>query len=153
MRALTVKQPFAGAILWAGKDVENRTRPMSYRGLLLIHAGLAEPDWHDFLKVRDTATGPVEWNDARRARGVILGAVEVTGCHHAADCGDEEQQGGRRLPWRCCSRWGQRDQHHIVLANPQPLREPVPCRGMLGLWRLPDEVEKAVRGQLEAGDE
>ena len=24
------------------------------------------------------------------------------------------------------------------------------CKGMLGLWRLPEDVEKAVRAQLEA---
>ena len=33
------------------------------------------------------------------------------------------------------------------------LREPVPCKGALGFWRLPEGVEKAVRAQLEAGDE
>ncbi len=31
-----------------------------------------------------------------------------------------------------------------------PLAEPVPCRGALGLWRVPDDVESAVRAQLEA---
>lgn len=40
----------------------------------------------------------------------------------------------------------------MKLANARPLSEPVPCRGMLGLWRLPEEAEKAVRAQLEETD-
>jgi hypothetical protein len=148
VRALSVRQPYAGAIIWMGKDVENRSQRMSYRGPLLIHASLYEPDAGDFLLVRNTATVPVRWDDARRTRGAILGVVEVAGCHHAADCGGEDRQDGRRLRWRCCSPWGMRHQWHIALRDPRPLPEPVPCRGKLGLWRLPDEVEKAVREQL-----
>lgn len=151
MRALSIRQPWAGAIMWFGKDVENRTWPMNYRGPILIHASLYEPDWHDFLAVRDIATVPVEWDDTRRALGVILGTVEVTGCHHAADCGGRDWQDGRRLRWRCCSPWGMPGQHHITLANPRPLPEPVPCRGALGLWRLPAGATAAVLAQLPGG--
>ncbi|MBB3041198.1 hypothetical protein [Nocardioides soli] len=39
MKALTVQQPWAWAIVHGGKDVENRTQAWSYRGLLAIHAG------------------------------------------------------------------------------------------------------------------
>lgn len=38
-RALSVRQPWAWAILHAGKDVENRSWATGYRGELLIHAG------------------------------------------------------------------------------------------------------------------
>ena len=43
MRAMTVRQPHAWAIIHGGKDVENRTRNIagSYRGPVAIHAGLA----------------------------------------------------------------------------------------------------------------
>ena len=39
MKALSIKQPWAWAIIHAGKNVENRTWATSYRGPLLIHAG------------------------------------------------------------------------------------------------------------------
>lgn len=39
MRALTVQQPWAWAIVHGGKDVENRTQAWGYRGPLAIHAG------------------------------------------------------------------------------------------------------------------
>ena len=48
-----------------------------------------------------------------------------------------------------CSDWSAWGQCHWLLDNVRPLPDPVPCKGMLGLWRLPDEVEKAVREQLE----
>ena len=35
----------------------------------------------------------------------------------------------------------------------QQLNKPVPCRGSLGLWRLPEDVEAAVRAQLDAQGE
>jgi hypothetical protein len=39
VKALTVQQPWAWAIIHGGKDVENRTQLWKYRGLLVIHAG------------------------------------------------------------------------------------------------------------------
>jgi hypothetical protein len=146
LRALTVRQPWAGAIMWFGKTVENRTRRTGYRGPLLIHAGLHAPEWHDFLIVRDTALGvPVNWDDARRTLGAILGLATVTGCHHADDCATD----GKSPRERHCSPWAQPGQFHIEMSDPRPLREPVPCRGALGLWRLPADAEKAVREQME----
>ena len=41
MRALTVCEPFASALIFGGKNIENRQRDLRYRGPLLIHAGLS----------------------------------------------------------------------------------------------------------------
>ena len=41
MKALTIRQPWAWAIIFDGKDVENRSWNTSYRGDLAIHAGVA----------------------------------------------------------------------------------------------------------------
>lgn len=153
MRALTVHQPWATALIWGGKDVENRPRRTLYRGRLLIHAGLHHPDWGDHLEVQALSGRKFGWLDTRRhpaaelerarrwtehtgALGVILGSVEITGCHEAAEEG-------------CCTPWGRYDAWHWIAANPQALPKPVPCRGMLGLWRLPDDVEQAIRLQLD----
>jgi ASCH domain len=158
LRALTVRQPWATAIIWGGKDIENRSKPTKYRGRLWIHAGMHHPDWGDYLEVRGLSGAVFGWTDTRRVsmsaaeaqraqrrkehagtRGVILGSVDVVGCHGDETAEDRES----------CSPWARHGQHHWMLANPQPLAEPVPCRGMLGLWRLPEDVEKAVRAQLE----
>lgn len=146
VRVLTVRQPWAGAIIWHGKDRENRPKPMRYRGLVAVHAGLHVPDSGDFLAVRDMAARSPEWNDARRARGVILGLVRVTGCHFASDCRKAVRRDGEP---RYCTWWATGEQWHIEVTDPVALAEPVPCKGKLGLWRLPADVEKAVRDQLE----
>lgn len=39
MKALSIQQPWAWAILYGGKDIENRTWPTHYTGSFLVHAG------------------------------------------------------------------------------------------------------------------
>lgn len=39
LRALTLWQPWASAVVHLGKDIENRGQRTKYRGLVLIHAG------------------------------------------------------------------------------------------------------------------
>ena len=78
--------------------------------------------------------------------GAVVAVANVTGCHS----GDLETvfgdgNGGLRPP---CSPWAIPGQWHIELADVRPLPEPVPAKGALGLWRLPEDVEKAVREQL-----
>ena len=51
MKALTVRQPWAWAIVHAGKRIENRTRRTNFRGRFYIHAGLAVPDWQVLMDV------------------------------------------------------------------------------------------------------
>ena len=160
MRALTVRQPWATAIMWGGKDVENRPRRTLHRGPLLIHAGLAHPDWAEYLDVRALSGQVFGWLDTRRhsaaeverarfwpehtgALGVILGVASVVGCHHASE--DHGGQGN-------CSRWAWDGRWHWQLAAVRPFSRPVPCKGRLGLWRLPDEVEAAVQEQLSVGE-
>jgi len=38
MKTISIQQPFAWAIIYAGKPIENRTWPSHYIGPLLIHA-------------------------------------------------------------------------------------------------------------------
>lgn len=167
MRALTVKQPWAFAIANGGKDVENRSwQPPCTLDLLAIHAGarsgwdldgeanpLVQVAWSRFIGPvsslnRRMGTQNVTLN--RNNHGIPFGAIvavaEVPTCHFDGNCWlfpKFDEDSGR------CSPWAARGQWHWQLANVRPLPDPVPCRGMLGLWRPPDDVEKAVREQLE----
>jgi hypothetical protein len=40
MKAITVRQPWAWAIINAGKDIENRTWNTNFRGRVAIRAGM-----------------------------------------------------------------------------------------------------------------
>lgn len=74
-KALTVKQPWAWAIIEAGKDVENRPKPSKHRGPLFIHAGLKDAlEGWQFLDVHGW-TLPVD-----PPIGGIIGIVDVVAC-------------------------------------------------------------------------
>lgn len=50
MKCLSIRQPWAWAILYAGKDIENRTWFTYHRGPFLLHASKTYDDeGHDFL--------------------------------------------------------------------------------------------------------
>jgi hypothetical protein len=156
-RALSIQQPWASAIAYGPKRVENRTwsaPPWIIGQTIALHASKG-PDW-DAPEKAWIAAGlvPYRYGDPRKAwtASLVLGAVvalaEVTGCHHSEEC----MLPASALP-ACgrtgCSPWAARRQFHITLDRVRPLREPVPCRGALGLWRLPVDIELAVREQLD----
>jgi hypothetical protein len=76
MKALSIQQPWAWAILHAGKDIENRTWPTSIRGSVLIHAGLKiDFPAFDWIEKRFGIRIP------RLLRtGGIVGCVDIVNC-------------------------------------------------------------------------
>lgn len=134
-RAITVRQPWAWAIIYAGKDVENRGRREPWHTAigetLAIHAakGYTEDD-EDCLPEVGMLAGPFSWDEKEYldVRGAILGTVTLTGLHHSSEC---------RLS---CSRWAQPDHWHLILKDARAWSRPVPARGALGLWTLPTEA-------------
>lgn len=134
MKALTVCQPYASLIVgWPGiaaedvKRVENRTWPTSYRGPLLIHAGVS-------TKWLDTWDGPTP---PKMLMGVILGRVDLVGCQSIESI--------RRAPDRSPIGWLKHHVHAsgpqcLILRRPRRLFEPVPYRGQQGLFEVPDDV-------------
>ena len=79
MKALSIQQPWAHAILHCGKDVENRTWHVGHNGPLLIHAS-KKFDKHalPFFERQ----GIVLPEDPRKQlpAGGIVGIVYMTGC-------------------------------------------------------------------------
>lgn len=154
MRALTVRQPWAWAIVHGGKDVENRSRNIAgtYRGPVAIHAGLAfDTDYDLSLLARLVPTwdAPVTTFDPWQhrpdgVRGAVIGVADLTDAHVSIDCWNPSEQKDDH-----CSPWAMPG-HHLVLANPRPLARPIPWRGALGLWTVPDELEARIWEQVTA---
>lgn len=131
MRALTIRQPWAAAITFADKRVENRTWPTSYRGPVLIHAG----------KTVDRRSGPMAAAVVRGLQlelGAVLAVARVVDCHDSAD---------EKTP---CTPWSATGQFHHVLDEVTALPLPIPWRGAQGLWVPPSDLMDRVREQLEA---
>ena len=149
MIALTVKQPWAHMIAYGGKTIENRGWETKQRGLLAIHAGkgwdrdaeddpIARQAWEAWTRNGDpqVEASPLGRKSSGITYGAVIGVADLTGCHRAVESG---------CP---CSPWGDADRWHWELSGICPLRMPVPCLGKLGLWRLPADVEQAVRAQI-----
>lgn len=128
MKALTIKQPWASLIMSYGKDIENRQWHTSFRGRVAITASKklekseVQAAWH-FCKARAL---PLDWMDQPYPVGVILGTVEIIDCVGRSD-----------------SKWFVGD-FGFVLRDPVVVAEPIPVRGLLGLWELPEEISKAI---------
>jgi len=136
--AWSIRQPWAWAILHAGKRLENRSRRFSYRGPVWLHAskwwsyaGVAEA-WQSVIDMA-AASGrplaqhapPVTFRSLRAETGGIVGRAQIVDCVEAYGS-----------PWFVGPVAFVLDEVEAV-----PF---VPCKGMLGLFRLPAEVERAL---------
>ena len=128
---LSVRQPWAWAIAWGGKTIENRTWTCHYRGPIFIHAG-KRVDNEGIAAVERIIGRPINREQlttgAIVAAAQLVGVVEGIGAHEAS-------------PW-----W--EGPYGWVLDDIKPIDVPIPAKGRLGLWRpTPDELI-AVRRQL-----
>lgn len=123
MKALSIRQPWAWGIIYAGKDVENRDWFTRVRGRVLIHAAKT---WKDD-EFADAVSFMLELGitipDLRTTmqRGGIIGSVEIVDCVSAS-----------ASPW-FFGKYG------FVLRDPKPLPF-VPFRGSLGFFEVPDHL-------------
>lgn len=167
MRILTVRQPWAWAIIHGGKDVENRVRNIAggYRGPVAIHAGAREDTsarrHPEIIRLaRDVWwTTPDDLLTGRLDQfGHIIGVVDLVDVHSASVIG-----GCGRMDNHCpehpngcrhhCSPWAMGPTPdgwylHLVLTNPRSLIEPIPFKGALGLRRLDDVTIARIEAQL-----
>jgi hypothetical protein len=126
MKAITIKNPWAELIVHAGKNIENRTWPTSYRGLIFIHASKKlDPDeigdavyFCDAMGIKsDAVTRILSPNHGYECGGIIGQAMLV-------DCVSSSTS-----PW-FSGPFG------FVLEEIKPVPF-IPCRGSLGLWEPP----------------
>ena len=96
MKAISIQQPWAWAIIHAGKDVENRTWNSHHRGLLAIHApAKRQLEYH-------WPRGVARPEEEEQPTSAIIGIVEMT------DVVERKR-----------SKWFE-GPYGFVLANPQP---------------------------------
>lgn len=129
MKVLSIRQPWAAAIIHAGKDIENRVWATNVRGPILVHATrwASEKEFDDdfafiekilpdylLFRIAGSALSFHPSNECRRI-GQIIGQVDILDCVR-----------------RSKSRWFF-GPHGFVLANAIPC-EPIIAKGRLGFW-------------------
>jgi hypothetical protein len=160
MKALSIQQPWSHAILHQGKRIENRTWPTKFRGPFLIHAskgkksyGEVNPDgWlevykHSFPGLEELAFGAIvgmadlidcisfdEWNDAFELR-MMEYADEIV-----PDSQLSESDRAMLSNW-CDGPWC------FVLSNVKAFDKPIPFKGALNFFSVPDSLVGDLAGQ------
>lgn len=125
--ALSIRQPWAWAIINAGKDIENRDWSTKRRGPICIHAakGMTGDEFNGFVRtihgvslVRPFPPGAAVPLASELPRGGIVGTAEIVDCVEASES-----------PW-FFGRYG------FVLRNVQAV-DFIPVKGALGFfdWR------------------
>lgn len=121
--AISIRQPWAWAIIHAGKDIENRDWSTKFRGPVCIHAAKAVPPVKYLMDCSHVAAitkrvkmPPKLGHDF--PRGGIIGTAEIVDCVEASDS-----------PW-FFGRYG------FVLRSVKPIGF-IPVKGALGFfdWR------------------
>ena len=129
--ALSVRQPWAWAIIYAGKDIENRSwqavnHGLNVRGNIVIHAskGMSRSEYEDAADFMDRINVACPRPDDL-LRGCVIGQVEVVDVVKDSDS-----------PWF----FGPRG---IVLQNPEPITPLGMCPGALGYFKW-DETREPI---------
>ena len=120
VKALSIKQPYPHHIFHDGKDVENRDWPTKGRGWFVIHAGVSKTE----LDMSDQS-------DAALPRGGVVGVARIVDCVTEMD-----------------SQWFY-GKFGFVLRDAKPLPL-IPCKGALGFFSLPDDVNQQIAAALRA---
>jgi hypothetical protein len=133
-KALSIRQPWLWAILYAGKRIENRPRRFNYRGPICLHASstFTTKAWIEAENSILTISGkvpPHEHAEFIRAeemcdRGGIIGTAEIVDCIDSSDS-----------PWFF-------GPYGLVLKNVKPV-DFIPVRGSLGLFNWRKNLESS----------
>ena len=126
-KALSIRQPWAWAILNAGKNIENRPRRFNYRGPICLHASKAmtNREFDEFVFFARGLNSDGHWPEDKwlphpgeLEQGGIIGTANIVDCVEQSDS-----------PW-FFGPFG------LVLENIKPVPF-VPVKGALGLfnWR------------------
>jgi hypothetical protein len=132
---LSVRQPYAWAIVSGIKDVENRSWLTNIRGRIFIHAGKNKDgvdDGMDDPRGKGVRKLPKEQD---LVFGAIIGSVEIVDC--------VEKHG---------SKWFAKGNFGLLLEKPRTLKVPVSMKANAKMQRVPERVLKNDRMSMPWGN-
>lgn len=130
MKAISIRPPWAWAIMHAGKDIENRTWRTNTRGTVAVHASknMTRPYYEWACKEIKRLAPRVKIPPYEAiARGAIIGLVDIISC--------EEYP---KSKWHVAKHYG------FGLANARPLQKLISCNGRLNFWEVPPTIARRI---------
>jgi hypothetical protein len=173
MKVISILQPWASLVALGHKKIETRSWNTKYRGELLIHAskkrlsrdeasyflgsiinhvpGRMYEEIQSLLIPIDTLPygaiiGKVELQETFSTNDIFNNTSPLSRCNKYVDLGgtwglqgltNQELAFGDYSP----NRFG------WLLSDPILFKEPIPCKGQLGIWNLPAELESLIINQ------
>ena len=125
MKAITLYQPYASAIMLKNKRIETRSWKTKYTGHIAIHAARTFPKWAREFAETERVLGRIP---PRLPFGAIVGFVTIMGMRMTEDVILQISAIERLYGDYSPGRWA------WMLADVEPLNEPIPCLGHQGLW-------------------
>jgi hypothetical protein len=149
LKALTICQPYASLIAVGAKCIETRSWKTPVRGTIAIHASLGkdylqllgESGHHGVQHFAKPLRAAGYENAVDLPRGGIVAVADIVDCQLITE--DTEVDFPEfyfgdytlgRYAWH--------------LANIRCLTYPIPCKGALGLWTVPEDVARTVAALL-----
>ena len=126
-------QPWATAIILGHKKIETRSWKINYRGKIAIHAAKKFPRLAREFAETERALGRIP---DRLPFGAIIGFATITGMQKTEDLRVQIPALERMYGDYSDGRWG------WILTDITLLFEPIFCKGALGLWKVPEELNK-----------
>lgn len=162
MKALSLTQPWATLVANGSKQIETRSWAASYRGLIAIHASKGFPGY-----AKDYCYDTIFQRYLRRNEGgqfyvadliksLPLGAIVATA--NLVDCVSTDYpmtfgfHETRKRPLRGTPEhaFGDYSPNRFMwfLEDVRAI-EPIPCKGALSLWKVPDEVAACITRETQ----
>lgn len=132
MKALSIREPWAWLICAGYQDVENRSWHLHMPPLL------NHPSYAKNVPMRIYVHAGKRFDKAGLGGvfplGAIIGEVDIVGCKFR----DPDENANLYSPWHVPGQYG------FLLKNPVLYAHPIPCKGRLGFFEVPAEIQKGV---------
>lgn len=144
VKALSLRQPWANAVLYLGKTIENRVWRTHFRGEFLIHAaqGMTVREYagailfcRDAMLARPSDETPAQIRRERLTFGALVGRARIV------DVVEPEPQGGGFTSYPpthlAAHRWHMREQFGFCLVDVVAFERPIPWAGFQRFFEVP----------------
>ncbi len=148
MKALSIKQPYAGLVIAGIKTVENRSwAPKLAQGTIAI-VSTASPDaakWWGPERESCKKLKVAFPEELCKINGSILGTVTFDHIIWMSEKGKPETDAAAWPPnWKT---WWIPDSIGFIFEHPKKLLRPIPLKGRLGLYALDENVVEEIESQ------
>ncbi len=130
-KAMSIRQPWAAAVAFGGKTVENKAKKTSYRGRLVIHVSGNKSD----LKEATKAITKQEVPSHLFAFGAAIGILDLVDVIEMNVALENNRWANGPICW--------------MLANVKVFKKPIPMKGQLGIFNITGAdaalIENAIR--------